>query len=342
MKKKTLRANDPGDLLAMVPRFLGFHPEDSVVLVLLGKGSMPYVRVDLPVEPADCAVVLHDLMLVVRRHRPEHLAVVVYSEDALMTELVVEPLTRELSGLGVGLPVVVRADGERWFCLGDGDGLCEKGCPPEGTPYDVSTHPLTLEAVVDGQVILDSRQALRDSLLPGDPDEVEAVTHAMDVAADRLLAATRLPLGEPDPAGHRAHLVREGRWLQHCVRRFLADGHRLDAHDIGRMLVAMVSVEVRDVAWAEMTRRNADAHVDLWRDVVRRSPLDSLAAPAALLAFASWLAGNGALAWCAVERSQEADPGYRMAGLVTQALAGAVPPSSWKPLAPEALTLFAS
>ena len=54
--------------------------------------------------------------------------------------------------------------------------------------------------------------------------------------------------------------------------------------------------------------------------MVRRSPTELLAAPAALLAFAAWLAGDGALAWCAVDRCALADPDYRMAGLVAHTL----------------------
>jgi hypothetical protein len=42
-----------------------------------------------------------------------------------------------------------------------------------------------------------------------------------------------------------------------------------------------------------------------------------------------------------VDRCQEADPDYRLAGLLTQALAGAVPPSTWEPLDRGVLTLFA-
>jgi hypothetical protein len=90
-----------------------------------------------------------------------------------------------------------------------------------------------------------------------------------------------------------------------------------------------------------MIRENADVHVDLWRDVVRRSPEDLVAAPAALLGFAAWLAGDGALAWCAVDRAQQAEPGYGLAGLLAQALAGGVPPSAWRPLGPDTLSLFA-
>jgi hypothetical protein len=83
-------------------------------------------------------------------------------------------------------------------------------------------------------------------------------------------------------------------------------------------------------------------HVELWRDLVRRTPHDLMAAPAALLGFAAWLSGDGALAWCAVERCQEVEPDYRLAGLLTQALAGAVPPSTWRPFDQADLALFAT
>jgi Domain of unknown function (DUF4192) len=90
-----------------------------------------------------------------------------------------------------------------------------------------------------------------------------------------------------------------------------------------------------------MSHDDAARHVDLWRDVVRRVPVELRAPAAALLGFAAWLSGNGALAWCAVDRAQEAQPGYGLAGLLTQALAGAVPPSTWRPIPRDALAVFA-
>ncbi len=92
------------------------------------------------------------------------------------------------------------------------------------------------------------------------------------------------------------------------------------------------SVHVRDVAWAEMNHANASVHVDLWRDAARRVPVELRAPVATLMAFAAWLSGDGALAWCGVERALDADPGYGLASLLTQMLAGAVPPSSWQPI----------
>ena len=130
----------------------------------------------------------------------------------------------------------------------------------------------------------------------------------------------------------------EARWVRATVLRGL-DGPLSDAA-VGRLVSACRDVEVRDVAWALMSREDARRHVELWRDVVRRCPTELLAAPASLLAFAAWLAGDGALAWCALDRCALADPDYRMAGLVAHTLEQALPPSAWTPLPESALTVL--
>ncbi len=333
---KTLRAKTPTDLLAMVPYLLGFHPEDSVVMMTVGAADTPvHARQDLPELPDEVPLLVEDLLTVALRSGLRRVALVVYSSDEVIADAVADPLMTALESAAVDVPIAMRADGERWYCLGVGEGACAGrcpgDCPPEGTPYDLARHPITLEAVVDGRLVHASRDAMRDSLVGDDPDEVDRVAAAMDAAGERLLRAE---------AG-RPHLVQEGRWVQHRVRRFLREGQRLDSHDVGRLVVAIAAVEVRDVAWAQIGHDDARRHIDLWSDVVRRCPREALAAPAALLGFAAWLAGDGALAWCAVERCQETEPGYGLAGLVTQALAGAVPPTAWTPLGPDALTLFA-
>ena len=67
-----------------------------------------------------------------------------------------------------------------------------------------------------------------------------------------------------------------------------------------------------------------------WTDVVRRAPDDLLAAPAALLGLAAWLAGHGALAWCALDRCAAVDPDHALAEEVAQLLLHAVPPRTWE------------
>jgi hypothetical protein len=172
---------------------------------------------------------------------------------------------------------------------------------------------------------------------------VDRVSTAVDAASGRMIDACRqVPDGPERAEAARTQLVAEGRWVQERLRRFLDDGVPLDDHDAGRLLNLMMAIDVRDVAWAEMTRDNARRHVELWRDVVRRTPVHFLAPPATLLAFAAWLAGDGALAWCALDRAKVADPDYSMAMLVERALTCAVAPSSWVPLKEGHLTLFAA
>jgi hypothetical protein len=342
---RTIRATGPDDLLAMVPFLLGFHPERSLVLMTIGRARTPvHARQDLPDDLSEVPALVADLVTVARRSGLARAAVVAYSDDPARSDLVARALVEGLIRAGIDVPVALRADGARWFCLGAPTGsACPHDCPPAGTPYDVTRHPLTIEALVEGRVVHASRTALRDSLVADDLAEVDRVADAVEVAGDRLLAScvpAHDPAGPPDPARGRSHLVSEGRWVQHRVRRFVDDGLRLDSHDVGRLLVAVAAVEVRDVAWAEITHHEAHRHVDLWRDVVRRAPHETRAAPAALLAFAAWLFGDGALAACALDVCQDAEPGYSLAGLLTQALAAGLPPDSWRPMPQAALTLF--
>lgn len=78
-----------------------------------------------------------------------------------------------------------------------------------------------------------------------------------------------------------------------------------------------------------MNRKTARPHVALWTDLTRRAPDEVRAAPASLLSFASWLNGDGAKAWCALEQvpDPQEDP---MAKLMTAALTAGVNPGQWE------------
>jgi hypothetical protein len=91
----------------------------------------------------------------------------------------------------------------------------------------------------------------------------------------------------------------------------------------------MLDPRLRDETWRCLHRDNARDHVRFWSDVVRRAPAPLLAAPAAVLALASWQAGHGALAWCALDRGEEAGTRCSLADLVEGVLLDAVPPDAW-------------
>ncbi|WP_363321291.1 DUF4192 family protein [Nocardioides sp.] len=77
-----------------------------------------------------------------------------------------------------------------------------------------------------------------------------------------------------------------------------------------------------------MTREASREHQALWIDLTRRAP-DQVRAPAAsLAAFSSWLAGDGAKAWCALDQVPVDQP-YSMAAIVAGTLEAALPPGEW-------------
>lgn len=339
MTEPTPPVKTPADLLAHVPCVLGFHPHDSLVLVVVGGGgSSLHARIDLSDDPEEVEAGIAALRTGLARNGGRRVVLVAYTDDPLLAEDTVALLEEELDELDIEVVRAIRADGSRWFDLD----CVENCCPPEGRPYDVASHPITAQAVLDGRVTLDSREALAASLVGADTADRAAVETAADEAVRRFRSAARHPLGHDNEEGARSHLVAEGFWVRDRVRRYLATGEPLDAQEAGRMAVAMVNIAVRDVAWSEMDHDNASRHVELWRDLVRRAPLDLLAAPAALLGFAAWLTGDGALAWCAVDRCREAEPDYSLAGLLGSALLAAIPPSTWTPVPAEELPLFAS
>ena len=357
------RATSPADLLALVPGVLGFHPQDSLVLVSLG-GTGFSARVDLPsfdgapfhgVDPDTFAEVTLTWEEVVReqgrylaaaaahQRGVDRVVLVLYTDDHALAERTGAVTREEFEKAGIEVRLCFRADGRRWFGLLGMTG--PDGPPPaDGTPYDLSSHAWTAEAVVDGRVAFASRAELASTLVSDDPDDELAVLVAVDAHMDRLYDVITGPgaLGRPalDHAAKQA-LVAEGAWVRGRVTDAVAQGGRLSADDAGRLLFAITSIQVRDVAWSRMTRDDASAHVELWRDLTRRAPTEMRAAPAALLAFSAWLSGDGALAWCAVDRCREADPGYSLGGLVAQALDNAVPPSSWEPFDEADLPLWA-
>jgi Domain of unknown function (DUF4192) len=321
-RPSTFVARTPTDLVAIVPVVLGFHPRDSVVLLTFGApGAAFHARVDLPVAMSEQEEVADVLVGAVTANRVERVAVLLYTDDVEVAESQGRVLLARLLEIHVEVIDVLRVDDGHWHVLPeDGSG---------GTPYDLGAHPFTAQGVFEGRLVHRDRDELADSLVGTDEDDAVAVALAATRFAD-LVGSSR----EPD-------LLRtEARWVQRFIRSNLAGGGPILTADAGRLLVLASLVPTRDVAWAEITRASSGDHVELWRGLVRRAPRDLLPGACSLLAFAAWQHGDGALAWCAIDRCLEVDPDYSMAHCVAQILTGAVPPDVWEPLGDHDLPVF--
>ena len=308
----TLTARSPEDVLAVVPVVLGFVPHDSVVMLTFGARNTFHARVDLPPardrpDPTDVDDMIACLREPAERHGVTRVVFVVYSEDAVPAERVARRLVRSFRTADIEVVDVLRADGRRWFPLLRG----RRSLPVSGVPYDVVAHPFAAQAVVEGHVTHGSRDELAGTLRP-DPDAVAGVRAALPTRAD------------PDPA-----------WVRSTVQRHAAERTVPGDEEAARLLLDVgTHVLSRDAAWAHLRREDARHHVELWVDLLRRAPDHLAGSAAAVLGVAAWLAGHGALAWCAVDRAESVAPGHSLARLVGELLATATPPSSWEEVKP--------
>lgn len=301
MTRHTFTARSATDLIAMAPLVLGFHPDDSIVLLSFA-GKRPFqARIDLPLTAQEREMAISCLIRPVRMHQISQVAVLLFTDDTAAAQAVAQELLPELLAAGSSVVDVLRVDDDAY------DWPLEPDLEP--VPYDISNHEFAAEAVLLGQRTLGSRQELADQLIAGTQEEIDEVREAVAACVD-------------DASG--------AEWLRHCLVQHMTRRRRLPAEDIGRILGAITDTGLRDVAWAEITHATADDWQELWLDVVRRCPEELLAPPAALLAFSAWLGGCGAMAWCAVDRCLDADPDYSLGHLLRDLLEAAVPPSTWQ------------
>ena len=315
----SLTVRTPEDLLALAPVVLGFSPSDSVVLLTFGPGAF-HARADLPAAGDDegRSEVVTTLLDPVRRHGVTRAALLLFTDDPGLSRLVARDLGTALVRAGVDLVDSLRAHEGRWWPASGR----RQGVPAWGVPYDPTAHPFAAQAVLDGRVTLASRTALAQSLVPL-ADEVREVERAALCALDP--AAT----GEPGWAS------RERRWAADLVLTHARARTVPGVADLGRLVAGLGSFAVRDAVWAMTPPAHdgaaARACADLWTEVVRRCPEQWRAPAAALLAYAAWNSGNGALAWCAVDVAEAADPEHTLTGLVAHMLSAAVRPGCFDP-----------
>jgi Domain of unknown function (DUF4192) len=287
-------------------------------------------RLDLP-PLAQVPDVARYLIEVVTYHRADEVILVAYAEDDSVAGPLVHTLQQWLGRTDVHLVDAYRTDGRRWFCY-----TCDQSCCPDaGTPYDLSNHPLVAEHVLMGRVALPDRAALRAQVAPVSGHRRVVMERAFTRAEDGLT-------GPVEALGvDRGELLRQTMsWVREFVSCWLASPRPLGDDEVAQLAVRVALVPARDIAWSLMTRPSAVRHLELWQQVLARVVPPYEPAVACLAAFAAWLDGQGALAWCAVERALAADPAYSWADLIVQSLEQAVSPSVWQPFPTEEIERF--
>jgi len=324
-------------VLAVVPHLLGFHPANS--LVVLGI-SGPHGRIrlafryDLP-EPPDGSlsadIAAHASAVLDREHLT--VAIVIgYGSGQAVTGVadVVVPVLRSAN---VVIHDVLRVHEGRYWSYLCSDPHC---CPPEGQPYDPAGHPAAAALEAAGLAARTNRAALA-STLARTSEAIEPMADAVERARHRAARLIEDSLRAADDGDILQPIADAGRRsVRLAVAQYRRGAELTDLDEIAWIGLGLTDLRVRDDAWARMDVRFNDAHQRLWSHLVRMLPAEFAAAPASLLAFTAWQAGDGALASIAIERALSADPEYSMAKLIGEALQAGLPPSAARlPMTPK-------
>ena len=337
--ERRVRIGSPTALLAVVPLLLGFEPGNSMVVI----GTEPpraevrvTLRYNLP-DPPDgrlaAEIVRHAVGVLAAQHIESAVAVG-YGPEYLVSPLA-EALRDHSPQAGIAVTELLRAEQFRYWSY-----ICaEPGCcPPEGTPFDVRDHPaaLAMMAASAEATVLASRDELVASLAPAG-GEAGAAMHRATRRAEEQVARLLARIARSSRKGSGRRLIAtSGLQAVTDAIKLYRGGDRIGTEQAAWLTVVLRDMRVRDDAWSRMDPDKVTAHLRLWTDLTLMARPGYVAAPASLLAFVAWQAGNGALANVALDRALTDIPQYSMALLLRQAIDSGAPPSLARlPMTPE-------
>jgi hypothetical protein len=315
------RISGPVELLEAVPYLLGFHPQDSIVLVgLRDKRLVVTARLDL----ADAQVdgVLASTVTAMARGGAATVVAALYPPEA--------DGTVDL-GSWRDFADCVRRQVERSDCeLGDaflvGNGtwwslVCEEPecCPPEGRPLGPSCSPFAAQATFEGLVALPDRSALEAQFEPL-PDDARTRLQPLIAREERAAVGDVLR----GAGGRRERSVKRALFAA-ARENSLPLEVELSDEDAVRFGVALSGISLRDAIWLAVDDGRLDGR-PLWRELGRRLPAPYDAPALFLYGWAAWRAGESTQAGMAAERAVLSDPGYTAAELLLAALTSGLNP----------------
>ncbi|MFE4455000.1 DUF4192 domain-containing protein [Streptomyces sp. NPDC056796] len=338
----TLRG--PAELADALPYLMGFHPNDSVVMVALHGGRGRFggrLRLGIPREPEEWAPVADQLAHCLiagserRESRPD--AIVVFlcqdpaeGESATQTMERLRPLAQRLrTACGAfDVPVLEAlciSDGRYWsYCCPD-----ERCCPADGNPLALpGTTVMAAAAAYAGVQVRGSLRQMEARLMPWEGAVAEEQERALDSAGAELVSRILDVDGRGEVAGRTLALARE------LMRRLGsapaagpteadgADHGLITVEEAAAVILGLQDRETRDRAAEWMEGLEGGTALRLWRVLARRCVgpyVEHAAAPLTLAGWVSWSTGDEAGARVALGLALRADPGYTFAQLLHQA-----------------------
>jgi hypothetical protein len=334
----TVQLSGRRGLLAAIPAMLGFHPQESLVMVCLSgprRRVGPVIRLDLddPAEPAsaDTAVPSAQLRLHASRYA-DAVALLCYTERPGTPALFEEVLSGLCGSATTVLDAVLvrqgrvfparTAGGTPWV-VGMDDGECDVP-----GPEDPQAQAMAAASALHGRGVLPSRQALRDSISGPHGSARRQAEAALRSAAQVLVDAVG-STGRADR--HRLSALAADTTDRALAETAGSSGVAMSHCALIALLVA--DVEIRDEMIERAVQETEFPWIPLLVAVAASTPDEAAAEVCAVLSVAAYRHGDGALAQVAVDRCLAAEPGHRLAHLMLGVMAAGLPPADLAHLA---------
>lgn len=298
-----LRVHTVEEALDVIPHLLGFHPAESLVILVVEAGVVAVTaRVDLAeIRPAGAVEEL--LGRIWQRFPGAGAWFVAYTRDHALGWHLLGRCAAFMAPVDIRRLTLV--DGANWW----------DGAPggPSGS-HEPGHGPVAAAAAFHGLAARGCRAELEACLAAPAEDEEGVLLEELATAARGL------------------ERLEKGRWparMAREVRAAMAAG-AVDDQAAARLALLSCHRRSRDVALLLITRFDASGHLSVWQRVVNRVPEQCAGNAVALAGVAAWVCGDGALVSICLEKLARvpADPELpAVLGWVTDEV---VPPVVWE------------
>ena len=324
----------PHDLLAAIPFLIGYHPENSLVVVSLKDETVGMaMRVDYPEHLPEAA---YDLLAshLLRDQSQGALIVAYVPKDRIDGEDVLRELAEALSRVDIKVQESICVKNGRYRSVICRDRQC---CPHDGTEVpQINSSRIALEHVFQGKPMpFPNVETLIQSLEPlplaRQTEWIAAVENFAPAANQsqpemtELQISQALTLFQRDGAGAVIELA----------ETFDLHGGSHDRDLMARVIGRLGDIQVRDFALGCYDLQTQESYFLMWRHLIKIAPQGYVAPIASLFGAIAYEQGDGALAKCALDRALMDQPGYSLALLLRRVFNADWPISSFAALRQE-------
>ena len=305
------------DLITAVPFLIGFHPNDSIVLISVKEGAIGVaMRIDLPstINSDEIDLLAHHFI----RDEAEAALLVAYMPEGRNDgDSLLISLGAGLIRNGIEIHESLLISGGRYRSIICRDATC---CPPAGK---------ALPAIEDSAIAA-------EHVVAGIPMPYGDISELIDsIAADPIsmtkgwsTAVNNFKIDE-DSAEVTA-LRRDGvESMELLLDEFRIGRGPTDEMLVARVIGRMSDVQVRDYAMGVHQEDTYDLYFAMWRELLRLAPVGLVAPIACIVAAMAYENGDGALAQRALDRAIADDPSYPLAALLRRVFNAGWPPQSF-------------